>query len=77
MVLTGERALRDQLKLEMSEEKTLVTHANEGAKFLGYVVRVLRSETRPVLNGRVELRLPPNALDSACSRYTRAGKPRP
>lgn len=32
--------MRDRLKLELSAEKTLVTHADEEAKFLGYRVKV-------------------------------------
>ena len=32
--------LRDKLKLELSEEKTLVTNATDGARFLGFDVRV-------------------------------------
>ncbi|GHT57560.1 maturase [Bacteroidia bacterium] len=35
--------LRDNLKLELSEEKTLVTHAKRPAKFLGYDIYVRES----------------------------------
>jgi group II intron reverse transcriptase/maturase len=36
--------LRDELKLELSQEKTLVTHArDEAAKFLGYEIHILHA----------------------------------
>ena len=58
------------LKMELSAEKTLITHSNEYARFLGYDVRVRRDATiRPVIrdgqkrlmrvfNGKVELNVP-------------------
>ncbi len=62
------------LKLELSGEKTLITHATGAAKFLGYEVSIMRSDDRPYLNGNVELRLPSAKLHEVCSRYTRDGK---
>ena len=39
--------LRDTLKLELSESKTLVTHARTGAaRFLGYEVTVIQVDDR-------------------------------
>ena len=35
--------IKNTLKMELSEEKTLVTHSNQYARFLGYDVRVRRS----------------------------------
>ena len=35
--------IKDTLKMELSEEKTLITHSNQYARFLGYDVRVRRS----------------------------------
>lgn len=35
--------IRGTLKMELSEEKTLITHSNEKARFLGYDIRVRRS----------------------------------
>jgi hypothetical protein len=68
--------LRDNLKLELSGEKTLVTHAGtEAAKFLGYEVSVFRSDTRPSVNGNIRLAIPGDKIQGACSRYTKAGKP--
>ena len=55
------------LKMEMSEEKTLITHSNTPAKFLGYNVRVRRSNTvkpggrgttQRTMSGSVELSIP-------------------
>ena len=44
--------LRDDLKLELNEDKTLITHARTGAaSFLGYEVTVQHSKTRPRVNG--------------------------
>jgi len=58
------------LKMELSAEKTLITHSNEYARFLGYDVRVRRDDTvKPVMrdgqkilkrvfSGKVELNVP-------------------
>lgn len=37
--------IADSLKMELSEEKTLITHSNEYARFLGYDIRVRRDST--------------------------------
>ena len=34
--------LKEQLKLELSDEKTLITHSKKNARFLGYDIRVVR-----------------------------------
>ena len=59
--------MRDKLKLELSEEKTLITNAQDSAKFLGYEISVRKSEAmkrnklgwlkRP-FSGRIMLTLP-------------------
>ena len=42
------RFLRDELKLELSADKTLITHARtQKARFLGYDIIVQHSPTRP------------------------------
>ena len=54
------------LKMELSEEKTLITHSNQYARFLGYDIRVRRdgkakptgNHTARTLNNKVELRIP-------------------
>src|SRR5439155_14751265 len=48
--------LQEELKLELSEEKTLITHArSEAARFLGYQIRTIQENTqqtvRKVRNG--------------------------
>ncbi len=52
--------------MELSEEKTLITHSSQSARFLGYDVRVRRDNTakphgkhlRRTLNMKVELCVP-------------------
>jgi group II intron reverse transcriptase/maturase len=68
--------LRDNLKLELSEEKTLITHARtEAARFLGYEVSVSWSDSRPSVNGNIRLAIPGDKIREACNRYMRDGKP--
>lgn len=74
--------LQEKLKLELSEEKTLITHATtEVAKFLGYEIAVLQSKERHdqrgqrSINGVVELRLPIAVLNKYCAMFQKAGKP--
>ena len=59
--------LADRLKLDMSDEKTKITHSSECARFLGYDVRVRRSSQlksrsdgviQRTLNQTVELLVP-------------------
>jgi len=65
--------LRDHLKLEMSPEKTLVTHAwTSNARFLGYDIGV---STHPRTHGTVQLRIPPQKLDAKIAKYSHGGKP--
>ena len=73
--------LRDDLKLELSEQKTLITHARTSvARFLGYEITVAhdnRKQTagRRSVNGLVQLRVPTDVIKAKCSRYMRRGKP--
>jgi group II intron reverse transcriptase/maturase len=68
--------LRDHLKLEMSQEKTLISHASEEpARFLGYEIVAMRSDERPSINGHISLRIPSNVLAEKCSRYMKSGRP--
>jgi group II intron reverse transcriptase/maturase len=73
--------LRDGLKLTLSEEKTLITHARtEAARFLGYHISTMQANTyRPhgkrYVNGKVELRMPEDVLKQKCERYLKHGKP--
>ena len=75
--------LQDCLKLELSQEKTLITHAQSSvAHFLGYEIAVQHSNeklspttwTRNV-NGRVELRVPAKVIEEHCAHYQAKGKP--
>ena len=44
--------LADKLKLELSAEKTLITHSKKNARFLGYDIRVARDwQTMKMPNG--------------------------
>lgn len=72
--------LNQRLRLELSEEKTLLTHARTGkALFLGYEVNVMWSRTR-IRNGQrsvagtVGLHIPPAFIEGKCRRFTRNGK---
>lgn len=73
--------MHNELKLELSEEKTLVTHARtETARFLGYHISTMQADTyRPphkrCVNGKVELRIPEDVVKQKCQRYLRNGKP--
>jgi len=40
-----EQFLRKELKIELSREKTLITHTNKFAKFLGYNITISRDQT--------------------------------
>jgi hypothetical protein len=61
--------LRDSLRLELSEEKTLITHApTEYAKFLGYEIGTIASPSAR-RSGGVVLRMPPRKLDAKIAQY--------
>jgi group II intron reverse transcriptase/maturase len=68
--------LRDELKLELNEDKTLITHARTGAaSFLGYEITVQHSKTRPHINGSIGLRVPRTVIKAKCAPYLQHGKP--
>jgi group II intron reverse transcriptase/maturase len=74
--------LRDHLKLELSEDKTLITHAQtETARFLGYELAIRQENSKQDqrghrnINGRIELRVPLDVVQKKCALYMRAGKP--
>jgi group II intron reverse transcriptase/maturase len=72
--------LRDDLKLELSETKTLITHARtEAARFLGYEITVQHNNQtltsgRRATNGAIGLRVPRDVIKAKCSRYMARGK---
>jgi group II intron reverse transcriptase/maturase len=74
--------LRETLKLDLSDEKTLLTHARTGAaRFLGYEVHVHQDDTarmpsgRRSLNGAIGLRVPADVVRNKCRPYMKAGSP--
>ena len=68
--------LKDKLKLEMSEEKTLITHARtKRAKFLGYEVSLFQNNQKKVLNGKMRFSIPKKVITEAMRKYTKKGKP--
>jgi group II intron reverse transcriptase/maturase len=77
--------LSDRMKLKLSEEKTLITHASdERARFLGHEIATRRSDTRfgPCkggtrrnVNGQVNLFVPRDAVEGRLADYMRGGKP--
>lgn len=75
------RFLREELKLELSPDKTLITHARTGAAaFLGYEISVLHDDRqatggRRTANGTVSLRVPPHVIRQKAAPYLRRGKP--
>ena len=76
--------LRDVLKLDLSESKTLITHARDGrARFLGYDIGIGNDQTyrrgktrRRSLNGQVILSVPPQVARDKTAVYLHDGKPR-
>ena len=71
------RFLHDDLKLELSPDKTLITHARtQAAKFLGYDITVQHSATRPHVNGVIGLQVPRTVITAKQAPYlTHHGKP--
>ncbi len=74
--------LRDKLKLELSQTKTLITHAStQAARFLGYEIDVqyvndwIDTNGERNINGAIALRLPKAVLDEKCKQYEKEGKP--
>jgi group II intron reverse transcriptase/maturase len=74
--------LRETLKLELSQEKTLITHARtEAARFLGYDIVTLDADCKHdhrgqrCINGAPGLKVPAAVIRKKCSGYMRRGKP--
>jgi group II intron reverse transcriptase/maturase len=77
--------LREELKLDLSVEKTLITHArSEAARFLNYEVIILQEDRKRSLtskgrdrrsaNGRIGLRVPGDVIEEKSRRYKQKGK---
>ena len=68
--------LERELGLELSMEKTLITHARTGkARFLGYDLRVMHSQERRTVNGWLWFGIPKEVIIAAKRKYARKGKP--
>jgi hypothetical protein len=73
--------LHDELRLELSQEKTLITHARTGAaRFLGYEITVQHNDTKKTgryrrVNGQIALRVPRDVIKAKCVPYLARGKP--
>jgi group II intron reverse transcriptase/maturase len=80
--------LREELKLELSPGKTLITHArSQRAKFLGYEITIAGSDRRTrrpsasdprnrrSVNGAVVLHVPPSVIKAKAVPYLARGKP--
>jgi group II intron reverse transcriptase/maturase len=73
--------LHDDLKLELSEDKTVITHARTGAAtFLSYEIAVQHDQRkltagRRAVNGAISLRVPNTAIKAKCASYLKGGQP--
>jgi group II intron reverse transcriptase/maturase len=73
--------LHEDLKLQLSQAKTLVTHARtSAARFLGYEITVQHTNTRitrgrRATNGAIGLRVPLDVITTKCAPYLKGGKP--
>ena len=74
--------LRENLKLELSESKTLITHPRtEAARFLGYDIVVLNNNQKldrrghRSINGQIGLKVPNDVVKNKCARFLLHGKP--
>jgi hypothetical protein len=76
--------LQETLKLELSQAKTLITHArSEAARFLGYEVtirqedqkrwRTVQGVHRRSINGQIGLQVPKDVIETKCVNYMRNG----
>ncbi|GCE19241.1 maturase [Dictyobacter kobayashii] len=80
--------LHEELKLELSDAKTLITHAkSEKAKFLGYEIHVNQTDGKRVfevrdgvpvnrrsINGQISLEIPHGVRNKYSERYMKYGK---
>jgi len=72
---------REELKLELSEPKTLITHAtSQAAHFLGYQIKAQHADTkitrnRRAVNGAIGLFVPRAVIRDRCAGYMSKGKP--
>ena len=73
--------LKEKLHLELSLEKTLITHAVDSkAKFLGYEIHAFHCDTKHSsrgrsINGHIGLRVPRRVIQDQSQKYMVRGKP--
>ena len=75
--------LATELKLTLSAEKTLITHAQTGrARFLGYEIGIMECPTKldrtrgtRTVNGKVGMYIPQDVIQAKRKRYLRDGEP--
>jgi hypothetical protein len=74
--------LQDSLKLTLSQEKTLITHARtQAARFLGYNIVVFHNDQKRdqhgkrSINGHIGLQAPVDVVKAKCVPYQKNGKP--
>lgn len=73
--------LSSTLRLKLSEEKTLITHAvTQRARFLGYEIGVYQRDTKHVngmrsINGRICFEVPVDVIKEKSKPYMQNGKP--
>ena len=73
--------LYEQLRLELSQSKTLITHASsQAARLFGYEIRAEHADTkitghRWAVNGVIGLFVPRDVIRQRCARYLSKAKP--
>ena len=73
--------LRENLKLELNPDKTLITHARtRAARYLGYEIITQHGDSKVTgggrsVNGKIGLRVPRDVIKAKCAPYRRHGKP--
>ncbi|UIX34511.1 reverse transcriptase/maturase family protein [Streptomyces sp. GQFP] len=79
--------LRDDLKLELNQDKTLITHGRtQAARFLGYEITVQHADDKisrggrinrgaRSINGKIQLRVPKDVIKAKCAPFLKHGKP--
>jgi group II intron reverse transcriptase/maturase len=79
--------LREELKLELNQDKTLITHARtSAARFLGYEITTQHADGKisrggrinrgmRATNGKIALRVPRTVIKAKCAPYLKGGKP--
>ena len=77
------RFLRETLRLELNQDKTLISHARtQPARFLGYHIIVQHcyikiTRGRRAANGAIALRVPPDVIKAKTTPYRRRANPAP